>query len=281
MPRELDLAYYVWSVAVVSFEATCEELAEAGVSTVVLTDTRGDLDLKLRQDAVKAGRILAHRGLRAPACHGVSVGACDLNEADEDRRRCMIRDHASLMSNAADLGCKTYVLHIGPEPRDEPKAVSWDRVKRTLDELAPLAGDLGMTLALENGLPGYLATNADLPAFVEDYGCPDVGLCFDSGHAHVTGDAALLLRAYRSYVVTVHLHDNDGSGDQHLIPGRGTIAWGPLVEALAECPRLMHAETEAVNSDKWAACSEVWPHRDVYARYREVLNPPEARVTFR
>lgn len=272
----LDIAYYLWSESFRSFEIAYGEVADAGVQSVVLGKRRGELDLTMRSDALKAGRILAHLGLRAPACHGISQGACHLNEADGHLRTCMIRDHARLMQNAADLGCRTYVLHIGPEPRDEPKAVSWDRVRSALDQLAPRASALGLTLALENGLPGYLATNAELPAFVDEYGCPEVALCYDSGHAHVTADAASVLRAFSRHVVTVHLHDNDASGDHHLIPGQGTIAWAPVVEALAGCPRLLHAETEAVSSENWAACAEVWPHRDVYARYCELLHPEGA-----
>jgi len=176
------------------------------------------------------------------------------------------------MDNATEIGARTYVLHIGPLRAGEPKAASWERVRQCVDELAPHAEALGIALALENGLPDYVMTNEELVAFVAEYAHPAVGLCYDSGHAHVTGDAAAVLALFAPYVVTVHLHDNDGASDQHLIPGQGTMDWPAVVAELAQCPRLVHAETEAVNSAQWSPTPEVWDQRRVYERYMATLN---------
>lgn len=282
--RRLDLAYYAWSSGVTDFEATCAELAEAGVRSVVVDANRGNLSLEVREDAFEAKRILDALGLAAPACHGLSSGACHLTEEDAEARARMIRGHLNLMENAALLGSRTYVIHIGPRLPGEPFDAARDRAYRALDDLAPRAESLGLLLALENGFaPSYLTQTAeDLLALVAGYGSPAVGICYDSGHAHLSEGAARVLDVLRPQVVTVHLHDNNGAHDEHLVPGQGTIDWSALVPLLSRCPRLAHVETEAANCESWPpSAGKVLPVRDVYATYCRLLNRPESGLCCR
>jgi sugar phosphate isomerase/epimerase len=270
----LALAYHVWSGSFDDFEAAYREVAQAGIRSIVLTAVRGNLDLRVPADLAAAGRILEALKLSAPACHCQDWGNSNLNEPDPDLRPAMIQTHRGLMEGVAQLGVKTFVLHLGGRSREGSAQTFWDLVRDAVDALAEHARHLGMLLALENGLPGYQATNEELLAFVADYDHPAVGICYDSGHAHITGDAVTVLRDLSPYVVTVHLHDNDGTKDQHLLPGQGTINWPPLVQALADCPRLLQLETEAANCAQWPHTPEVLSYRDVYARYLDVLNLP-------
>ena len=61
-------------------------------------------------------------------------------------------------------------------------------------------------------------------------------VCLDTGHSNFCGenpaDAARMLG--REYLGTLHVHDNDGKGDQHRLPGNGTIDWEDFSNALAE-----------------------------------------------
>ena len=206
----------------------------------------------------------------------MSADADQLTLAEGADHARMIRGHLNLMANVADLGARTYVLHIGPKLPDEPPAAAWDRVRRALDELAPQAQALGLALALENSFTDtYMAQDAEaLAAFVADYGAPAVGVCYDSGHAHMAGGAVPVLKTLAPHVVTVHLHDNHGTEDEHLPPGHGTIDWPALVPVLAQCPKLVHIETEAKD------CA-LWPHGQVYASYLKVLNAPGGRLVCR
>ena len=54
------------------------------------------------------------------------------------------------------------------------------------------------------------------------------------------------------YIVTCHLHDNNGLEDQHLPPGQGTIDWAELASALKKAPRLksIQSETSLIQQDK-------------------------------
>ena len=64
---------------------------------------------------------------------------------------------------------------------------------------------------------------------------PNVAINFDTSHANVvTLDIPSEIRAYGSSLRGTHISDNDGSGDQHRIPGEGTINWPAVVEALGD-----------------------------------------------
>ncbi len=65
---------------------------------------------------------------------------------------------------------------------------------------------------------------------------PDLGFHLDIGHFHLNQrQPADFIRHFASRLVHVHLHDNDGSRDQHLPPGIGTIDWDETLTALKEC----------------------------------------------
>ena len=45
-----------------------------------------------------------------------------------------------------------------------------------------------------------------------------------------------MAEALGSRLIACHVHDNDGSSDQHLPVGQGTIEWEPFFAALKKLP---------------------------------------------
>lgn len=100
----------------------------------------------------------------------------------------------------------------------------WNRIGNILREAAARP----MRLALENGpldlLSQVLERMADHPAFNH------LGICIDTGHANMhsrlyESPAQEFIRAFKSRVIHLHLHDNRGQEDEHLVPGQGTVRW--------------------------------------------------------
>ncbi len=63
--------------------------------------------------------------------------------------------------------------------------------------------------------------------------------CMDTGHTNAAIDAGFLsagnfIRMFGARTKVLHLHDNNGCSDQHLIPGQGTINWKDTFNALEE-----------------------------------------------
>jgi sugar phosphate isomerase/epimerase len=96
----------------------------------------------------------------------------------------------------------------------------------SLEDLLPVAEQLGVRLGLENMLPHHVGSDVqELRQVVEEMQSPWLKVCFDSGHAHVADGVREGLEALQDLVVTFHLADNDGTRDMHLQPPYGTIPW--------------------------------------------------------
>lgn len=93
-------------------------------------------------------------------------------------------------------------------------------------------GKSGIQVCMENVLDREAAPLAEV---VRGVGRPDFGICLDVGHAHCYSDLSLdaWLDALGGVISHVHLHDNDGSHDQHRGLGRGTIGWDHVIARLS------------------------------------------------
>ena len=112
-------------------------------------------------------------------------------------------------------------------------------------ELAAYAGERGVRMAIENlfdrcgvGLGVRRRFGAELGELfdiIEAVASPGLGICLDTSHANVQGhDQPALIREMGELLIALHISDNAGSGDQHLIPLHGNIDWPPIVTALKE-----------------------------------------------
>ena len=197
-------------------------------------------------------------------------GQCyDLACIDKARRPYLIADHKKAMAYAAESGCRTYTMHIGAyesvfykTPNEELRKYAVD----TLEQLLPEAEKLDLILAVENS---YERSNTPDEAayYIEYFNSPFIGCCFDVGHANLMSPFPGKQRekyfdemdlawgetveeysgAYEKlapYIVTCHLHDNNGYADSHQLPGTGIINWKELIANLRKCPRLLSMQTE-------------------------------------
>ncbi len=76
----------------------------------------------------------------------------------------------------------------------------------------------------------------------------ELGFTLDTGHAHVNGqDPLSLFERERSRLTEVHLSDNAGDSDDHLVPGKGSAPLKGLLDRLSGSDILV--------------CLELDPHR--------------------
>ncbi|MBR4895089.1 MAG: sugar phosphate isomerase/epimerase [Clostridia bacterium] len=136
------------------------------------------------------------------------------------------------------LNAKYMVLH--PVWREEDRiiedasrfiAVNAEAVKPWLAE----AERCGVTILSENLLWGASRDPRIISDLVRAVDSPFFGWCFDTGHANCFGYAPHILRECAVPPSSLHLQDNHGASDEHLIPGDGTIDWDAMAEALGEC----------------------------------------------
>ena len=210
-------------------------------------------------------------GVGFVAMHAPYGRAFDLDIPDFTRRPGMIADHRKAMQIAAEFGSKTYTIHVGASHYVRREAKLPELLKlaaEAMELLVPAAEKAGVVLAVENAFEPPNSARV-VRQLVEPYaGNQYVGVCFDTGHANIMttrpGKDVTKYRHYmysswyetglvpendalevlKPYIVTTHIHDNDGYGDSHSMPGDGDIDWAKLVPELKSCPRMLEYQTE-------------------------------------
>jgi sugar phosphate isomerase/epimerase len=138
------------------------------------------------------------------------------------------------------------VFHSGYEKwKYALKIDTW--LRQSLETWQPLnerAESLGVKVAIENV---FEDEPANLRALMEAMGSQNFGVCFDTGHCNLFTKVPLRtwLDTLMPYLAEVHLHDNDGTADQHLPIGEGTFDFKTFFSALKgmECIYTIEAHT--------------------------------------
>jgi sugar phosphate isomerase/epimerase len=201
--------------------------------------------------AADARRIAADAGLRFDSVHGVFGPQYDPSSPDDSVRRSSVAAYRCEGLLALELGGPAVVVHPSPQHTRNAKApgpddsARLDALRRSAVELAAIGREQGVMFLLENLPPEYAVARPGVVAqVVRELDAPQLRMCFDIGHAHMTGDAIADLDACRDVISYLHVHDNDASRDAHLIPGDGTLAWDRVTYALAALPPNVSAMLE-------------------------------------
>jgi sugar phosphate isomerase/epimerase len=190
-------------------------------------------------------------GVPFDSLHGVFGEDIDPSSDDPVHRRECLRiygDEARLARDLVGRGrVPVVIVHPAPwnpgrvaMPPAEARRSDLRRrpaLREFLRALADVAAQRDVIFAVEN-LPFDAAGGTDpaaLAAEVHAVGSPGIRMCLDLGHAHLTtGDAGAAVRAAAPAVAWLHVHDNHGRADDHLMPGDGAIDWSAVGAALRE-----------------------------------------------
>ena len=214
-----------------------------------------------------------------------------LNLMDLDRIELQRNILESGVRFAGEIGAPIVVCHAGV--RDNRRhsrhslSVQLATERSLLCEVGDLAGDLGVTIAVENWCPieplingehyTYSVWPSELAGHIAAVDHPSVGVCLDVGHAFVASafhgfDFVKECASAAPLVRHIHLHDNLGRpqamrepepterlayglGDLHLPPGKGAIPLEELFsrvefpQAATYCVELPSGTASAVAKD--------------------------------
>ena len=125
---------------------------------------------------------------------------------------------------AGSMGIRNVVAHISSSPNPPKQS---DLGLKRYEQVLEVAKKRNVRFCMEN-----TRKNDYFDWFFAHFGdMPEVGFCFDMGHTnaftHDTTDARWL--PYLDRLACVHMHDNDGTSDQHLLPFDGNLNWQYLM----------------------------------------------------
>jgi sugar phosphate isomerase/epimerase len=147
---------------------------------------------------------------------------------------------------------------------------------RTLRAVAPLARELGITIAVENhGGVDLLAR--ELLELVETAGPDYVGVCLDTGNpAYAAEDPLLAAELLAPYVVTTHVRDTrvwatpDGAMAQWSALGDGDVALDRIMAILQERAPAAPINLEIITGTPAAALPYFDPASDFWDRFPDM-----------
>lgn len=204
-----------------------------------------------RDTAVEAARLLdGFRGRRG--IHGPFQNT-PLSCPDAEMRALIQARFLAALDACAAIGGNQMVIHSPFTVWDAHNLGQWQgamaqRAERVAELLGPVlarAEREGITLVVENIED---VNPADRRALVEALGSPVLALSVDTGHAHYAHvshrapPVDYFVRDAGPRLAHVHLQDADGHADRHWPPGRGSVNWPAVFDALDEIdarPRLV------------------------------------------
>ena len=218
-----------------------EDARRAGAEIVELFCARQSFDYRDPGRVSELARWFRDSTLRLHSLHapvysdterGRSGPHTTVNLADVERiwRRDSVDEIKRSLEVAETLPFRYLVQHAGVkgESYDERKV---EALFRSIEELNVFAHDRGVEILIEN-TPNELSTATRLAEFVEQTHLEN-GFCLDTGHAHLAETVESAFGILRDRIRSTHIHDNDGSEDQHLRPGAGgAIPWPRGMELL-------------------------------------------------
>jgi len=216
------------------------EIAAHGFEAVELFATRSHFDY---HDADAIGALaewlqdtgLALHGIHAPIAGSLRSGVWSdfMSTATTDRgaRDRTLREAEAALEVARRIPTGFLVAHLGVpgEPAGDNDRAAARQSAEALHELAAAAG---VRLALEV-IPNALSAPTSLVRLLEDEAeLGPTGICLDFGHALLLGDVVEAVETTAEHLLTVHLHDNHGRADDHLVPFDGRIDWSAALMAV-------------------------------------------------
>lgn len=196
---------------------------------------RHDLDDQL--DDIK--RLLDSYGMSVPnfipAQFRYPSILCSLNETVRRDSVDYIKD---AIENARRLESPYVSLCPGMTLHGEDLDQGWAQLRRSIEELLAYASGSDIVLLIE---PAHrfestlILTVDDGLRMIEEIGSERLGILLDTGHAAVNGeDLAEAVRSLHDTPFHIHIDDNFGDSDAHLVPGEGSIDFMAFARALKE-----------------------------------------------
>ncbi|MBT3345334.1 MAG: sugar phosphate isomerase/epimerase [Gemmatimonadetes bacterium] len=160
---------------------------------------------------------------------------------------------------AAELGARVVPFHAGLDATQDRDRAECE-LRSSLDMLSHHAAGLPCRFGWENE-PIGLSTTEHL-TWIRDLDPETFCFVLDNGHSHIADTTNAYREACGDLLGSLHLNDNDGARDGHVMPGAGTFDWNGFMPWLAstvyEGPLMLETEARDQQDDLPAVLSETF-----------------------
>lgn len=232
------MGYGIWSSYFIEYspEEMVKLFSKKGWGKLELSDEHGAMLLERGNPKVVGNKFKKYAeefGVTFPQGH--LLLSADIVDSDELEIVDTLKRWLDLF---LAVGVKAAVLHPGGfKSRREgvPNEKIRTRQAQVLRQLTKHIENTDMFICLEN-MSKIEAFAEDLIDIIETTGEGNLGICLDTGHLNIAkGDQEEFIKKSREYLLALHIADNEGTSDQHMMPyGKGNVDWDKVVGALKE-----------------------------------------------
>jgi sugar phosphate isomerase/epimerase len=134
------------------------------------------------------------------------------------------------------VGAKTIDVCPGMVPWDQDVNAGWKQLVKSYRELDEYAKEKDVYYVVEPAHKfetNLILTIEDCLRMIDELKSDRFGILLDTGHCNVNGeDFRKVLPLCKGYRLHIHIDDNNGDADAHMIPGKGKVDFEALAEGL-------------------------------------------------
>lgn len=179
-----------------------------------------DENIRLFRDALNSTNL--ELSVHAPFS---DLNLASLNEGilEETRRQIL-----ESLEKAYEIGAKIVVIHPGhysPLGLQLPERV-WENCVESFIKISKKAEELDIMACVENMTNVFMMlcrNPEEVSELLEEVSSENLGFALDVGHAHLNGNLFEFMKLLK--IDHMHLHDNNGRDDEHLVLGDGSVDW--------------------------------------------------------
>lgn len=196
-------------------------IAAAGFECIELNCFLGSDDFPWDRPArvAELARIAEDTGVRVYSVHAEGGFGSYRGNRSERLAVDMCKVYADL---AAELGALVVTCHAGA-PEAGSREEGLEQLRASLENLSNHVRDMPCRYGWENEPLGL--TTAEHLEWIRGLDPGSFGFVLDNGHSNISGTTDLYLDSCRGLLCSLHLNDNDGTRDEHRIPGAGSFPW--------------------------------------------------------
>ncbi len=252
-------------------------IPEHGFSTIEIWGMRPHFDCLDLGAIDQLTRDLDDLGLRVGSMHAPfynEFGVPDfkwlsLSDPDDEIRGMALAETFRVVEVMDRFGADVLVVHGVGEWGDK-LAHAQEHFRHSLDLLLERCAPAGITLAVENIMTP--ASRAErLVELVLSYDTPYLKICLDLGHANIDDDPVRAVEICGEHLVSLHVADNRGRQDEHMVPYQGTVPWNTIYPMVASNPAVRYFVLEFMYSVWQEAPVDLSPYHRILADAREGL----------
>ena len=190
------------------------------------------------QHIATLNQLLRTNHLIPQSCHAPFD---NLDLSDPSRNKLAIQAVIQTMLFCREIECSTVIVHISASPGVKTLK-ELQRAKectiKTLKTIIDYPDTHHIKILLENLVPRpmHMRLGAEIEDLIDIAQTLDprrVGICIDTGHSLLNKhDPCSDIQKAGNLLKSLHINDNDGLEDLHLVPGNGIINWNRIYQTL-------------------------------------------------